>query len=88
MRVNRATTYCKACPRPRVLPANADAVRLFDLSSNQWRTMITARGSRAYALDYSAVDAVARWLGITIDEAMAMKIRILETELWGRVNAE
>ena len=55
-------------------PENEDVVELFQYSDTQWRT--SAAG--LVGLDYQAVDLVAGWIGIKIDDETFRKLKLLE----------
>lgn len=68
---------CAAPEEKMVLPADCEgALRLFDAVRGQWRTAGMA-GVR-HALDLTAVDIAARWLGIEPSPRLLADIGIME----------
>ena len=74
--------------RVEVLACCVDAVRLFTAALGQWRTSLAVATTPAgpvfrtarTALDMTAVDVVARWLGLTPSPDLLTDLRVMEVE--------
>lgn len=67
-----------------ILPANADACRLFFAAGTQWRSLAVAVGPRAMivrtSIDYGALGVVAAALKIDLDASLLAQVQVMEVE--------
>ena len=62
-----------------VLPANAEAVRLAIAVATQWR--FCPMSGVLLGLDYPALDAAARMIGIPATENVFARVQVIESEI-------
>jgi len=75
--------YCADCPRPGILPGNQLVWQLFEAVDTQ---LITSFGG-VIGLNYCAVDRVAQWLKIPMNELLHAKLKTIEHAYVDHLNA-
>ena len=69
---------CDDCPRPRLLPENAEAARLFRASETQWR--ISANGAIT-GLDYVALELLMKLHEVEDKKDAFWRVQVMEREI-------